>query len=91
MKYSIEIFYIALILYTPSCMDSNIYEITRPAVAQQYCQYLSDEKFRKNFDRDYMESRNSLLKSGFNNPGPHLFGDSSLKKLRNNMRLDLAI
>jgi hypothetical protein len=61
-------------------MDRNIYETTRPAVTEQYYQYLSDDKYRKEFDKSYIESKNSLLKSGFDNPSPHLFGDSSLKK-----------
>jgi hypothetical protein len=63
-----------------SCMDRNIYETTRPAVTRQYNRYLSDKPFRNDFDHDYSEARKSLLKSGFNNPDPHLFGDSSLKK-----------
>lgn len=80
MKIVLIFFSAILILCINSCLSWDIYVTTRPAIKKQYLHYLSDKKFRTEFDRSYLESRKSLIKSGFNNPDPHLFGDSSLKK-----------
>lgn len=67
-------------LLVGSCMDSNIYKMTRPAVTRQYREYLENENVRKQVDGDWMNNNQKLAEDGFAKIR-HPYGDQSLKEM----------